>query len=849
MRSLCVRAGHRAVGAAVLGLGGCWSISLAQSTQPQFYMWERPPGFTGTGGTFNHATAWQFDPRFQPIVRYVVGNSTSGAADAAACMNLIEHWLDPAHQALAPDRLVVTLQNYATRNYHSMSAFIQTDDDLDFLAWDHPVYDAPNNPALARFQPYMANGRVDARAWMESFLDAFDPHDPNTNARIVPVMFAFDMEDGLLPDFGSVNLTRLIAAAGQDATSQNRWSQHVMPWSGLSLAQEWSNAQALYGWTATNLYTALDLARTSTHDSNKEYVLWWSGICAKALASAMDYGAYQPIRAMSDSPTDRWYGHHVRVGNYGYNNMDMQPDTFGWRLIRHPEYQNSPLQEEKYLFTNQWFRGEMDRNRQHGAMPRWVYSSGTVNNEHPLVGHWLLGGGQHTGDVDSPYLYDFETNSTFSQEDWYHNQANWYRPWGNDVPLMSVSTNEMVLPSPAETLWEASRRNHRHILESIINTPGGHPDNVVPWILMTDTPGRLSPVTPLATRDQLALLRSKDIKEILVWGNGGPQTLHPDSTPGNPVYIPERDGVGNPESWLAFKRAYEHVYDPQLVYYYTWTGDELNAPYEDPSKLHFTLRVDGEDYTVDQRSEQWIGDPEFGQTELLVKFEGFARESCDPCCPVDPFEDPVPGCPDANEPIDPTCWTGLTLVLEGSVRPWDWSDDLLTTYFLNSTRVHVLMWDWCDEEWYDMDLSSELMVGVGFGIGAPDGSFRRQFRIAPESGHGAMRFINAEGAVLLRLLTVAPYGDYGYKSKWDLVQLYRYDREAISGIQESTSGGNLVTALGGDFDLDGTTSVEDAAQFISAWVNGSPRGDFNGDLTLDEQDIEQYMATFEESAP
>ncbi len=119
----------------VLGLAGfvCMAgLAMGQTTHPQFYMWEVPPGFTQGDPQQpfvldTSAERWTFRADMQPIVKVYLDGSRPGYEQAAArTLATITHWLDPDGDPATNDAVIdVTKLALHVRNWGSRSPCVQ----------------------------------------------------------------------------------------------------------------------------------------------------------------------------------------------------------------------------------------------------------------------------------------------------------------------------------------------------------------------------------------------------------------------------------------------------------------------------------------------------------------------------------------------------------------------------------------------------------------------------------------------------------------------------------------------------------------------------------------------------
>jgi len=541
----------------------CAAPSLAQSLQPQFYMWSPAPS-----GWDKH--------QMIPILVANEGLESSDPVDVAADLAAkIQDYFDAGHPM---DKIAILIFNFGMRNSSAVSLI-----DEDDAIVPAPIWNVPNEPAYEEMpyqQPWMTNGRAKVKAWMEDFLDAYSAETYNNGTGFVslpiPARFHFDSEMSL-STCCDVDYTRILRALPNEYPI-NRWSTVAVPGFGTAtMADLYADAIDMYDWPdeALTHSSALDPNVGPSDDANKHYFIWYWNICARALDAAMNEVAYEVIN--SHFPNDT-----PLVSNYEDINADGEPAIFGWHSA--PDYTQATW---PYGVVPQraWFNGTTVGG---GAGAQYLRVHVETS---PNWLNWSTFPGTTAADFSSPALYTYvfgdpevppgeiESNQTYS-----HRGYNYYLP--------SWSTGD---ESSWEALWDCSLRNQRHNVESILNS-GSTPAQITPWIAHIGTnPSAKGKephyITAEDTRRQLAMLRAKNIGEILVWAH------------------PEHSNA----AWADYFKVVQQVYTPMLQWYSILEGSGLQTP--DAAALQFTLEDAGNDTLIIQSSSSSIAG-------IIVQFDG-----------------------------------------------------------------------------------------------------------------------------------------------------------------------------------------------------------------------------------
>jgi hypothetical protein len=485
-----------------------------------------------------------------------------------------------------------------------------------------------------------------------------------------------------------------------------------------------------------------------------------------------------------------------KVSNYGHANMDMGLDTFAYRDLTNDGVDNP---------VNVWRRGGYDLGG-FGAFPSFLTSS-----EPPLAfGMWP---GFASGDFDSPDLY--------------------YRPyWSGSPPVVSPNVDKLRQRRwyeppetatglrPMETWPQFFRRTHRHTLDSIIHTPSRAPAGVVPWVALPN----LEPLDPIGgvagideTRRTLALIRSKDIREVIMFGDKRP------------------NGRGDVQDWVEFKRADAQVYTPYLKSAELLRG--VGGPWSE-SALNTTLRTTNPAELVIE--SEYAGSPSHHHvTEFVTRFHGVRPQSLG---------------------------NNGRIVLECRVAPNNPAE--VAPGWRGQIRGQVSIWNETLEQWDPVATIQDVPQLYGeyrFHVDDPGAlgstSTRREWDLGCPGWNGLCEYLSdrelcEDGSITIKFTHLALELPSGFSSKYDLVMFYHLDdapAALAASPSENDGQGSITTSmsnseapaigfLAADFNFDGVQDATDATLFTSAWTNGERRADYNADGEIDIDDLTQFLA-------
>lgn len=811
-------------------VSACASFVIAQSEpiRPQYYSWEKHPVLESNP---SDPDFFEYNDRFAAMVRVVIDSSnttgtTPGEAADATIAEILAR-LSEGSGTIKLNNLAITIQNVG--GYMPSNDPTAYEDTLfSFFRGEDAGPTTPenqNDPAEYRlYQPWMGQAvgeyrlntltqelewhTGDVYTWVKDYCEALKDGIDDEQLSTVPVRFHFDYEGNIFGSSWNSQIVRQIIACEQDS----RWDSAEVPgFPGQTMEDLWHAAQDEYGWKGPNnsyrtIDDALDQTRDASHTDNIPYILWWNKVTNRVLSAVMERCVYEPIKAS-------WPNAEILVSNYQDATADMAVDTFGYREVMDPtsvvtsggqllsfSQQNSP---SNLIETDEYYRGFYSLNAW-GDFPNYAALSTTGGP--PLL--FVMSESSNYADFDSPVLYypklTTESGDGVATIAGNHLQGRLYEPRDlNGAPVQ-------------ETVVQSMNRTFRHYLEAILNTPGRAPHGVAPWIAFpgigaVDTNNTLVGIDEI--RRQLALFRSKDIREVILWGNKqGAQTR------------------GTPSAWNAVKRADDQVYSPYIKSVelvrggatVDWSEQALNTTLrtDDPAEL----KVGGD----------YAGSPSnFEVTEIVVRFHG-----------IKPMELGNAG----------------RLVLECSIIPEDWTQMSDPTAWLDSARGQIAVWNEVLGQWDPMTTVYDTAPGeyrfYVEDLNSPGrGLTRREWDIGYDSG-GLCNYLTdqqgdecSEGVLNFKFTHLAPETSSGFRSSYDLIMFYHQDDliipigggEPLGMMASSSSTGGVGGFLTADFNFDGVQDSVDAEMFAEAWTNGERRADYNADGEVDSLDLTQFL--------
>lgn len=448
--------------------------------------------------------------------------------------------------ATHPDHICILLHNFGSYGEPLIptrpdTSFFQDADKLTNPApvWENPQ--APHSPSLYYLQPWLTAGIPKVTDWMDDFCREFKALLP-VNQR--PVRFHFDSENSLI-GCCDVDPMRIIDAVVRQVDNGNsRWNSSPVPGSALSpggprrtMAEQYDGARIKWGFPADPLH-AFNPDLTCDHDYNRAFYLWYHGVCQRAMDAAMNEAAYKVIKE---------YWPDCLVSNYEDINADGKEDTFGW-------YYGKDRVTHAPGVVVQSVRGQTPRAPS-GNENTW----GDMVDPQGNQSLWFVTGATASGDFSAPVLYTHHPsfaaipdpglccecmNNTFVN------------------PYLSPYLDQNKL-----SIYDTSLFIHRRTIEGIINSPGGNPAKIAPWVLgigEVSDQNHCHLVTPDHFVNQLAMCRAKKIRELLLYFQG------------------------TGANWEFIKSAIDAVYTPQLY----WVSAGLGTPTTgmELDRIRYTLR-------------------------------------------------------------------------------------------------------------------------------------------------------------------------------------------------------------------------------------------------------------------
>jgi hypothetical protein len=815
--------------ASLVALAGSVSVlaplAIAQSgpVRPQYYSWEKYPLIQDDP---QYPDFYVHDDRFMSMIRIELGADdndsrpyTPDEAAAATVAELVVRLSEPTGATITNDRVAITIQNLGghaptvhsdslfsfLRNVDSVSVTGLTDGDPDEYKLYQPWMGFAVGKYVLNQQTQQLEWRTgDATTWMTEYCAALKSRLVNAGLEIAPARFHIDNETTLFGTSWNKAIVQTMLACEQDS----RWDTAEVPgFPGQTMLDLWHAAQDEYDWKNSNgtyrtLAQVLNPDEYSFHVDNNPYCMWWISVGNRALATAMKRCVQDPIHAA-------WPNAEVLVSNYNDASADMGRDTFAYREVTKLDYEwvtdsNGDLYAQSAQTdtqkTNEFFRGLYSLDSR-GSLPK--YAAVSTTSGPPIM--FQMGPLSNFCDFDSPVLYYPEDEGDADKVQDHHLQGKLYEPRdgsGNPVP---------------ETVAESMRRTFRHNLDAVLATPGNAEHGIAPWIAIPgvhviDTSGTEPGIDE--ARRMLALLRSKDIREIILWSN-------------KPT-----GGRGDSDAWNILKRADDQVYTPYLKSAelvrgaadsaYTWTEDALNT----------TLVTD---VVSDQLViiGEYAGSPSHHHvTEVVVTFED-----------VKPL----------------SLGNNGRLVLECAVDPVNATQGY--SGWRAAVTGYVSMWNYQLEQWdpvvtimdagfgsYKFYVDSPLIVGAT--------ATRREFDLGYANWDGLCPYLSDQencdiGSLKFKFVHLAPELTSGFNSRYDLIQFYHTDdvfgyglsmspeSESMNSSQDASDTAGFLAA---DFNFDGVQDATDAELFATAWGNSDRRADYNADGEVDTLDLTQFLA-------
>lgn len=715
------------------------------------------------------------------------------------------------------------------------------------------------------------------RAWMEDYVAAFnryvDPNDalydstiPNPNNPAIHYRYYFDQE-AWIATYGGPNAVFMLKTLAQSQAIWETWKVPGSPGWVAPAESELVNASTTAGFasasgmTAKAMYDAVRDAQiafnsdpqvadiavwpasitasggiisiNATHRAdivqNQPYMQWWYHVTKAAESAVLETSGYEILRAA-------WPG--VICGNYDAARYDGTVDATSW-------FQDADLGgSSNYNLPRGW----IDRQP---APPDAFFNR--LNIRAANDSRWLNIAQTTTADRDSPFLYPL----VISQMGGYpgsgykgHAAANLYLPnptndfcytcpvdvneatgcvpwmWYDPTPNDPNSGDEfpVCIEGACGTCGEQnSLRLARHTVESIINSEipgesGSHEGRLTVWLAQNAADAGNVGIDyyrdrEQGARDQLAMLRGKNVPEFIFWLPGGAalQRL----------------------SWEITADLVKRVYAARVTGIKSAYGD-VPAGYDahDPAMLEYTLRdSNGLDKVATIRADLVQNEHEAGNpTQMLVAMDVFFELRMTALGGV-----PVNFMDGFNYDILLECAAGEEVT--GKVLAWD---------FEGGPNQ--------DGAWRYVPLRE---AGTNqYDLASPEGVARRAFKLIPGSSE---RFVEQDVTdddlyhlrirVLHRGAIVYPGGvPSWHHSSFDLLQVIPVVKpwDNVGGEEEEQEG--LQSPLS-DVNFDGVVGEADFEMFIGAWVGSQPMGDLNQDSIIDDLDVESFIGSYLEGTP
>lgn len=650
--------------------------------------------------------------------------------------------------------------------------------------------------------PFLYHSTLALAQWTVDFVSGYEAERQQNLAIPIPDAFYMDTEP-LLVAPGDWNGAFLLARlASTDTVNRSVWEHEPVPGYGSeTFSSLYAQAVAAYGFpedinsqNPANRGLKWDAPGGANDPRNHRFMAWFYSICARARNAEMG-AIYAVLRGAWDTPS-----HPLKCGNFGDFRSDGASDKTGWFM----DWPNPLNPVGSRVPRNIYPRCFIDPNL--GA-PMFGESTG------PSPLRWLGMQEWASGQVDSTYIYPLSRCQWLGD---FANETPCPDPNHPDQPVVCWQSahqqeNRYVTHPPdgshanwyhpMETRMETTLRLGREAVEAGINSrfPNetapdfGYADRLVPWVclawttLVTGTPIRPECSQTFETEDLvtlLAMLRGKNVPEILLWTNWSAFSSDPD----------EQEALLY--AWNHTAGAVKRVYAARIDHFKRITGKRpINSAADDePSRLEHTLR----DWNGHDRTVEIEATASNAVTELLVVFTG--------------LDD----------------WVGA-----GSYRFFvEASTDVRVT------RCMLLAWDflgpnggaWVVVKGADPDTRTAYNCATD-DIPGTDHSTRRQFVL---NRGGGQRFVSPDdGSMMTKLVHL---GTGAFVSKYDLVQVV----PSISSIGDGT-GDQIVQA---DVDYDNSVSGADLAQFMELWLAGEPGADANLDGQVDAADLAKFLANF-----
>jgi hypothetical protein len=758
------------IGALACSFAGLASPCLGQANvptngRPWFYLWG-PPLQSGPSVT---------DFASQ-MVRVNAAQPATIAASQAAQAEKAQIDAGTTH----PAKVCILLQNFGQHPptggsvNNPYSSILHELDKLNPL----PMWN-PSPPEFADM-PYMQfwteHGRAQAGQWMDDFLVAYESA-RGWLGQPAPVRFHFDNEIGL---FGCCAKNYVVIAEAM--TADPRWGDGPDPSkyrrvpgtkdylysSPLDkyMSDLWAEAKQAFGWDPTKtLKQVLDETAPGFDDDNREVFLWLNEIGQRAADAAMRECAYSRI-------TNYYLNQGIPAplcSNYNHYDADGASDTFGWYtghdntgvpLITQGSNNTIPPYSPQRLCA----RGAAD---QYGSGANYWWSDFIAGQTTPARSSlWSTTPGVASAYFSSPVLYPPVAEHYGTDFKRYY-EPGWPQTNGGRVAIT----------------------NGRRMVESIINTPGGSPSTIVPWVPALGAARNSNYAwTPLDMRDLLALLRAKNTPEIIIWW----ESNNPPNLP-LPIHYKDFD---------VHRAIMDRVYNPKIDRIRLLSGSCQNCPTPPTqiqiSKLEYTLRAENP-------SNEYVEVVTATPTPVVALQITFK---------------------DLNLHSGP-----LTINFEGAVGS-------ASTGPIPQIRGNIYVWNGSSWVLQPIDDYTSDPDDSGFGFFAPNygGSLPNNTWNETRRTFENIQKIVVNGKMDIKIVFTRRESNTPFIVRYDLVQLV----DAEPAAQSMMAG----TEQGADFNYTQDVSTEDISGFYAAYTAGEAAADFNNDGVVDAQDLAEFTIEY-----
>ncbi|GJQ28873.1 MAG: hypothetical protein HBSAPP03_07570 [Phycisphaerae bacterium] len=664
-------------------------------------------------------------------------------------------------------------------------------DDIEF-----PDFEAPDRSDRAYRHPFLKNATKAGplRAWTMDFMAELEkirtletdplylPHLPNGDNHAIT--WTFDTESHIAAYQGVNSLFMLHTLADDYPEIWNSWTVPGSPgweppnawpsWNatnqaydtmpsnapGMTLAELYAAARAVYtNWPADitdDQNGGIDLGEDPTHPTNRKFLVWWYSIARRAEDAVMAVSGYDEIKAVWTASV---------CSNYDNARTDGETDTFGWFLDR----------DNAYALEAEYTRGIIYRQPSSVLMAR--------DNGHD---RWINVYQWASGERDAPQLYPLTaTQVTGWAPGQGHGQASPYLPSGTLCCVSSCSDAEFEYCRLMNSL-----RLDRQDVESILNSAGGSPARLAPWIIQPILETYTNPFDyyedEAGLRWLLAMLRAKRVPELVLWTGS-------------------RDRQEQYAAWLAAQSLIRRVWTPAITHVEIVSGSMPHGADEpETAMLEDTLRgAGGLPYQVAIEPKNVNV---FNGTMLQVTFE----------------------------------------IQNPAYLQFDYGLEVNVECTVNQANVvgRVFVWDFHASDWYQVPTEEGPAINPSYQFYTPDFATRRRFVV--NDPH--VDFVE-DGVIMVRLdhERIGGSSTYPVRSAYDLVQIVPYYLEAGGMGGAALLGGGSIPRCA--VNQNGEVTTADLEMFVEAWVEGSPLADLNQDGWITMTDLDAFEASLATHGP